>query len=137
MPKEELRWSSNFETGHPELDAQHREIIACTNCIAGFEINEYADIPSACERLVELMREHFETEEKLLDEIGFFGATNHKASHHRVLAETEAILGGCGGDCHANKPAACAPQWVHIVLEHLLKQDVLFKSAVQVHTRGY
>ena len=90
-----IRWGDFLETGHAEMDRQHRELVEAFNqvyaaCAAG--------LPSAgaCFReLLERTEAHYQWEEGLMKRHRFQGVHEHQASHQATLGRIAPILADC------------------------------------------
>jgi hemerythrin-like metal-binding protein len=88
-----IKWGDHYSVGHPEIDAQHKRIFDL-----GFSLYENwrdaSDIdllqPKVAE-LIRLLKAHFRYEESLLEGIGYEDLSEHKAEHHSMIKEMEAM----------------------------------------------
>ncbi|HCI52455.1 MAG TPA: hypothetical protein DE312_03910 [Gallionella sp.] len=80
-------------TGHSGIDAQHLEIAKMLNDFsAALQVND--DHDSLIERLnnlVSYVGQHFEFEEKLMDQFNYPGSEPHKNAHQALLREIETL----------------------------------------------
>ncbi len=79
-----MSWSDSFATGIAEIDGHHQALIALVN-----ELNDAVAVGSEraaniaiLERLAAYAQVHFDAEERLMENAGFPGLTDHKAQHH-------------------------------------------------------
>ncbi|MCG8564994.1 MAG: hemerythrin domain-containing protein, partial [Desulfobacterales bacterium] len=73
-------WNSNFETGHPRIDQQHKKLVTLLNQLAKTLItNEILEVNSAFTELTQYANRHFEEEERIW--INAFGQDPWVASH--------------------------------------------------------
>jgi hemerythrin len=86
-----MQWGDHLSVGHPEIDAQHREIYDF-----GAEIYEswrdgvrLGTLRMAVDTLLKLLRAHFLYEERLLAGIGYAGLKQHVAEHRAMLKELQ------------------------------------------------
>ena len=89
-----LIWREAYETGHPQIDAEHRELIDLANVAfdASFGLEkDPATLEVALERLLSHVEMHFAHEELLLAEHGFKNFSSHQAAHHALLARAREI----------------------------------------------
>jgi len=78
-------WSDEFVTGIPEIDDQHRVLVKTFND-AGIRLsgNRDASLMDQITRdLLSYAIYHFETEESLMEEHGYFELHSDDASHHK------------------------------------------------------
>ena len=86
-----IQWGDHLSVGHPEIDAQHKEIYDF-----GAEIYEswrdgvrLGELRIAAENLMRLLRAHFLYEERLLAGIGYSDLKQHVAEHRSMLKELQ------------------------------------------------
>lgn len=90
-----LVWSSIYETGHPEIDDQHVNLVNLINKLGWYRINDASvdKLTVACRELVDYAQYHFSFEEQLL--IDSFLDEEDKAHHidsHEKFHEQAMIL---------------------------------------------
>ena len=79
-------WNESMSVGVPEMDEDHRQLVALLNLAdAILKAGKQEDAVAILNRLLEETKLHFQREEKLLDEIGFEGAEEHRQEHDHVL----------------------------------------------------
>ena len=86
-----MQWGDHLSVGHPEIDAQHKEIYDF-----GAEIYEswrdgvrLGTLRVAVDTLLKLLRAHFLYEERLLGGIRYVGLKQHVAEHRAMLKELQ------------------------------------------------
>lgn len=84
-----LAWSFTYETGHAEIDAQHRNLILILN---RFDASTRSDdnrsaARNAMKALIDSVKTHFSYEESLMHKHGYPNAVEHR-SQHLNLVET-------------------------------------------------
>lgn len=86
-----LKWSSFFSVGIDEIDIQHKKLIAILNDIYDGVKNEHGQeaITEVLPRLLDYTREHFQTEEKFMQEIGYPDFAEHLESHVALATKVE------------------------------------------------
>lgn len=95
-----LEWSSNLETGHGEIDDQHRELFrrfdalldACSQGKGNDEVMTMLGF------LGDYVRTHFALEEKLLLQHGFPGYAAHKEQHDGLIRDLEKLVSDMNAD---------------------------------------
>jgi len=78
------KWEPYMEMGHPEIDAQHKRLIAEINKLCKELDNKEPDaerIKGHIKFLLAYAVEHFATEEKVMKDIGYPGFLNHYNIH--------------------------------------------------------
>ncbi|MFY7905669.1 MAG: bacteriohemerythrin, partial [Burkholderiaceae bacterium] len=83
-------WSSLFETGLEEVDAQHRRLVALVNQLgADAHSGDPVRIDQALAELADYTVYHFHCEERVMVESGVSAlhADRHRATHQRFVAQ--------------------------------------------------
>lgn len=71
------------------MDKQHKTMISIVNKIyKDLKAHKIEDILISFEKLIKLLKEHFEYEERLMKETEFEGYYSHKLEHDRMLKKT-------------------------------------------------
>lgn len=89
-----LQWSKTYECGHAEIDQQHRNLFARANELLqmnGKDANK-ENIAATVKALLEETVEHFQYEERVLNEVGHPEAALHAQAHQRLLDKTNILL---------------------------------------------
>jgi hemerythrin len=82
-----VEWRDEYNLGNDVIDLQHRHIIAMVDAIAhASEGSGVETVDVLLEYFERLLRLHFETEEGLLQELGYPYLVTHAAEHARVAA---------------------------------------------------
>jgi len=129
-----VAWSDTYATGIEMIDNQHKELVKLTNnlyraCLNG---NESADtaFKEAITSMVEYVRIHFATEEKLLELINYPDCLIHKKQHEVMrLNILEAVEDyGKGVKFVPNNFARTLKEWI---FSHIAVHDKAF--AIYIH----
>lgn len=84
-----LTWSSTYSVGIRVIDEQHRELINLINDMYNHvnndESSECAYFKNIIHQIVDKIKIHFETEEKILIATKFRGYAEHKKTHDSFL----------------------------------------------------
>jgi hemerythrin len=131
-----LPWLPVLETGHAEIDGQHRELIDDANAI--YELiatrGDWARLTDAIGKMRRDCALHFADENKLLSSSGFSDAAAHALEHSRILEQVAQI--------HGTIRAAPGPTRLHwelaltlrsLLIDHFLRYDLQYKSHVMYH----
>lgn len=93
-PSPPASWSPALSIGVPAIDAQHQEIFA-----RAAQVEEAIAAVASPARLEELIRwlqayalEHFEAEERLMEQSGYPGRPDHLAEHAAFRRRVELLL---------------------------------------------
>jgi hemerythrin-like metal-binding protein len=120
----ELTWKDSFNSGHPELDGQHRGLFAVANELAEAARGgrPKAEIIAILHRLMDDVVRHFRYEEQFLEQVGFVELDEHAAEHARLLARGRAMLEAfASGQLHVGELFRFFSH--DIVTRHLLGDD--------------
>lgn len=127
-----LQWIDAFETGDPEIDAQHREIVEALKGVAGLLSTEAYDAAlGACRHLRQLLAWHNEFEERRLQELGFPRLTEHMDLHRKFKGAVGQLLGECRETCSRCLELDCVKRLTEAVVRGELIADVDYKSFLQ------
>ena len=91
---ETIRWSKNFETGHPIVDGQHKNLFCLINNLR-LETSENHNkilLPQTVERLSDYIENHFRTEEDLMIATIYPGYTTHKQEYEKLKEQTIKLI---------------------------------------------
>lgn len=88
-----LVWSPEFELGVPELDAEHRRLLALVNEFAASAVSN-SRLDGSLEsigNLVQASTDHFDFEESIMIRVGYPGYELHREQHSELLASMERL----------------------------------------------
>ena len=82
-----VKWDNKYTTGIELIDTQHKELVALTNmlfraCLSGQEDSVFRETMT---RMVAYVRFHFETEQQMLEGLGYPDYLNHKQQHDSMI----------------------------------------------------
>ena len=136
-----MKWGNHLSVGHPEIDAQHREIYDF-----GSEIYEswrngvrVGELRMSTDRLLKLLRAHFVFEERLLAGIGYSDLKQHVAEHRSMLKELQGMrdhFENIGDDDDTPGGSVLSPNWsvmrfiLGFALGHVLTSDMNYCQAL-------
>ncbi|MBS1154128.1 MAG: hemerythrin [Proteobacteria bacterium] len=88
-----LAWSAEHDTGHPQIDADHRQLLILLNKIAhAVECgSDRAMSLDAIEQLISHTSKHFALEEQLMRQHRYPEYSAHLAKHERLALEIQAL----------------------------------------------
>ena len=87
-PLVRLNWKTTFNSGHPLIDAQHRELFALANDMLEKSFSRRSDpepFHKAFDSLLEHTIRHFSDEEQILSARGYAHLAEHAAEHRRII----------------------------------------------------
>jgi len=124
---EQLKWRSEWESGHREIDAQHRSLLKVGNKLINmlFSGADNELILKKLDILIEDIIKHFEYEEKVLAGFDYWEYEEHANIHKELIAKADTLKEDYrSGEI---KPAALVSFIIADVLSgHMLKEDVKF-----------
>jgi diguanylate cyclase (GGDEF)-like protein/PAS domain S-box-containing protein/hemerythrin-like metal-binding protein len=123
-PHSLITWSSRFNTGHPQIDAQHRELVSLLNRFSAEIQSGGASSSVRFEAFTQTLRNHFVFEENALRELGTPPDILHAHGDHH--AESLLLLRTLGKQL-TNDPgehsSAVLAEIAHCLLFDLLDED--------------
>lgn len=126
-----LAWIDGFSVGIPELDEDHRQLVADAGAIveAVRERRAWREVEALAGLMVERCRAHFRREEMVLERDRFAALAAHRGEHARIDREMQGILGRIGG---SEPPTVdmidAALSLREMLVDHLLRYDLAYKS---------
>jgi hemerythrin len=134
MPGAMIHWPEILETGYPEIDDQHRRLVAACNRLTALADarGAWSEIVATSTGLAQDFSEHFDAEESLLERTRFSRVDAHKAQHQRLRERIEALnayLSGVDGSKpeHWNAIATIRDTLVDVLFRH----DLDYKSHLE------
>lgn len=122
-----LQWQAEWESGHEQIDAQHRSIFAISDQIAAAIRSSVspADIMPLLAQLSETILAHLPVEEQLQERIGFPDYELHALEHRRLVDKMAVLERNClSGDL----PLVAFWSFLleEVVVGHILKKDMQY-----------
>jgi hemerythrin len=86
-----ITWSSKYSVGVKNLDEQHQVVVNLLNELHAAMLKGQAQSVAGAllPKIVNHAREHFSTEERLMESTKFSGLAEHRAEHIALLAKAE------------------------------------------------
>jgi len=87
----QIQWSTEYETGNPEVDGQHRKLVDIVNRFeAAFAVGKGRRVmQEILAELIDYTREHFTAEEAIMREAGYDNLELHTAQHRQLLKKVQ------------------------------------------------
>ena len=136
-----IKWGDHLSVGHPEIDAQHKEIYEF-----GAEIYDswrdgvrVGELRLATDRLLGLLRTHFLYEERLLAGIGYGDLKQHVAEHRSMLKELQGMrdhFETLSDDDDSPGGSVLSPNWsvmqfiLGFSLGHVMTSDMNYRQSL-------
>jgi len=138
-----LNWKMNFNSGHPLIDAQHRELFALANDMLDKSFDRRSDPESfhkVFDALLEHTVRHFSDEERILAAYGYALLAEHTEEHRRII-DRAAALHGRIRDGRDSPGELIDVMLSDVIAGHLLREDRKFfalfdKPAEDRHQRA-
>ena len=129
-----VKWSKDFAVGIELIDNQHMELVNLTNQLYRACLTSPTEIEHTFKevmgRMVEYVRFHFGTEQKLLERIHYPDYNDHKNRHDQLVKDIlEAVNNyGKGMKYVPNNFARTLKDWV---FEHIAIYDQIYAAYVR------
>jgi hemerythrin-like metal-binding protein len=128
MPLQSLPpfWLPDYDSGNEEVDREHQELFAeLAGFLSLFRREEPPVLARAFDRLVDKCREHFRSEEAMLQSVGYPRLDRHAALHAVLLSRCEQVR-----DAFDTTPKALmeirAGRLFETIVVHVMTADVDF-----------
>lgn len=91
---ETIKWFKSFETGHPIVDGQHKNLFSLINNLQlGMSENHNKILlAQTVERLSDYIETHFRTEEDLMISTTYPDYTAHKQEHEKLKEQAAKLI---------------------------------------------
>lgn len=122
---ESIEWDESMALGVRDIDDEHRSLVDCYNRVfqAIFSRNEPAIVETALQTLLDHTRDHFLSEEALMEGIDYPGLATHRAEHQALLFSATMFQQGMladGGKPISIQRLSFLRSWV---LTHMMTTD--------------
>lgn len=132
-----IEWTPRYETGIPEIDAQHRNLVELIRRLQA-ALEEGLPQATALELsgfLLRYVEEHFRDEEAFMERIHFPGLPDHRLLHERLRARAvkiaERISTGEAGS--AEELSLLLFEWLR---DHILHDDFSYAAHARQLPQG-
>lgn len=89
-----IEWKSEWDTGIPVLDEQHREMFnTCVEMIEAIRNDRYYDFSEVIPIIVSYVGTHFKTEESIMEEYQYPQMEEHKKIHADMYRRSRSLIG--------------------------------------------
>ena len=135
---EPLPWLAILETGHEEVDREHRQLIEDANAVHGLVAagGSWPELVATARQMRDRCIVHFATEDKVLKATRFPDLAKHLRAHRRILTEINAILTDLEGTDTPNRfHWELALSLRGILVDHLLRDDLKYKSHLMYYEK--
>jgi hemerythrin-like metal-binding protein len=123
-------WTASFEMGDDGVDAEHRQFIEIVNRLtASIRDNaETSTIAALCDEMVAHSQSHFRSEEAAMARYGYEDVEAHRRDHERLLVEIAQVSREIRHGVDRTEIASHALTIKALLLRHLFRRDVQYKS---------
>lgn len=90
-----MEWDTQFETGIPQVDAEHRSLVDTVNRLhdAMKQGRAKAEVAGILDFLADYTGQHFAHEETLMQRHGYPGYPRHKEIHDKLVGQVTGLIG--------------------------------------------
>lgn len=137
MSLEHISWMDILETGVPDIDGEHRELIDDFNVMVDLlhSAAQSDHLVTRFEQLLDKLKRHFETEEDVLRQRRFPRLEAHIEEHRRFEAQLERGL-AMTRHFSLSFGSTAFLEYLHVMLiDILVRHDLDYKSHI-LHTTG-
>ncbi|MFA7430126.1 MAG: bacteriohemerythrin [Rhodospirillaceae bacterium] len=135
---EEIKWSSQLETGISIIDRDHKVLVDLLNQVAAVigDNEERAILGSVLNSLSEYTHYHFSREEKLQEVAGYPGLEAHRRRHVVLSSQVDDIRSRYRDEpesVQGDEVRAFLRTWL---VEHILKEDMNYRAICAAHPQA-
>ena len=122
-------WLETFEIGVPEIDDDHREMLAIMREVeAAAEAEEFQATSRLLDKLMAHSRDHFAREERYLENAGYPDVETHRAYHNSLVEPAQQILATCKAMSSKADLKECCDRMFGFLVDDVIAGDLVFKS---------
>lgn len=127
-----VHWLDTFELGVPEIDGDHRTMVALMRAIeSAMEAERQASSLGLIDRLFDYCRDHFRREEILLRSWGYAEVDGHRAYHDEMFLTAAQIRATCVQKSEHDGFRACCDEMMRFLIDDVVRGDIKLKSFLQ------
>ncbi len=128
----EIAWLPSFETGLPEIDAEHRSLIDAIRKIeTSLMEGDFGKCANQFAKFIDQSKSHFKNEEELLASIDFPRLEAHRIAHKKLLEMADKTLKTVETGLDQKEATKCLEEMIYFLLEDVIRADADFKSHAQ------
>lgn len=125
-------WLESFELGVPEIDSDHRAIMALMRAVqSAARVDERERCEKLLDRLLTLTRDHFAREEAFLSRWGYGEAGDHARYHEGLCARAESVKKACAEIESPQGFDECCEEMMSFLIDDIVRGDLGLKSFLQ------
>ena len=125
-----LVWLSEFETGHPDIDDAHRQLLADINALSDLLARgpEWPQVLGKSQQLRVRCFKHFDEEEEVLENASYDNLATHRKEHLMVKRQLDEILVQISKVKIPSRTEIEAVLLLRsILVNHFFRYDILYK----------
>lgn len=127
-----IKWLSSFETGLPEIDDDHRELVDKISSIEDtLEQGNMQSCVDLFKGFLSQAEDHFKREEAFLISIDFPYFEAHCASHRKLLEMAGQTLTTVETGMKPDEAKKCLEEMTFFLLEDVIRADAEFRTYAQ------
>ncbi|PCI39597.1 MAG: hypothetical protein COB46_08460 [Rhodospirillaceae bacterium] len=116
-------------TGHEGIDGEHRQIVDAINQVSKvIDDGEFDKCPDLLDNFLNICANHFESEEKLLAELGYPDLQQHIVFHRELTLKAKAVRVLCMDFDAPQSIRRCFDEMSALLIEDVVKGDMAFVS---------
>ncbi len=125
---EQIAWLDAYNTGIPEIDNQHRQIVDFVNKLSAARRDRRA-IGEVLDGLVVYSLSHFAFEESLMDEVAYPFAGAHRKIHEMFIKRVDGFQSRFkAGEDVSEEFYLLLKRWL---IQHIQRDDMAYSTAVK------
>lgn len=118
-----------FITGHPVIDDEHRKIVDAINAVSdAVTAGDYDRCAVLLDDFLQICTDHFATEERLLEELGYPGLADHIVFHKELLIKAKAVKFLCMDMGNPDHIQHCFDEMATLLIQDVVQGDMQFVS---------
>lgn len=127
-----LDWLETFELGVPEIDDDHREMLAIMKRVeVAADAEDFDLCADLLDKLIEFAKAHFKREEDLLEEAGYAHLELHKEYHAALVHRANTVKAICKGLRTRERFKDCCSEMFGFLVDDIVAGDLGFKSFLE------
>ncbi len=127
-----LDWLETFELGLPEIDDDHREMLAIMKSVeAAADADDFDLCADLLDKLIEFSTAHFKREEDLLEKAEYPYLGIHKEYHSGLIARADSVKNICKEIKSRKNFKECCSEMFQFLVDDVVAGDLKFKSFLE------
>jgi hemerythrin len=122
--------TGEVHVGIPEIDSEHRQLVVQYNALLQ-ALDEGDDVTAfglSFYTLILLLREHFYSEERMMQDLDYPGLAQHKAEHEKLLATVDDFLRSVMTRFEKYDCSAVTKYFKYWLFDHVMRHDRSFAN---------